>query len=739
MDDGIPTDAFKPITGDDRSVVNAMRARNRKELKEWESGAVQGRLFQVTLYEPDGAVHHEYVTITDLAEEQPKVARERYAEYLTAEDYRRRKLEADSWTAAFFWPLTKETDWAPTHGEFIRLRAEGSEALPPAALDQIEALAEQYRFFHWHLEFPDVLQLPESSELSGSLAGGFDVKLGNPPWERIKLQEKEFFADTDNAQARAIANARTAAERRQLIRKLPQTNPALHTAYTTALRDSEATSHFLRDSGRFPLTSGGDINTYAVFTGLARQIIALDGRAGLVIPLGIAADYTYREFFADVMGKGELLSFYDFENREGIFPGVHRNYNFALTTLGGGEQSRSETEFAFFMTQFDHLQDSERRFPLASADLALMNPNTRTVPVFRTRRDAELTRRLYHAAPVLVNEQTGENPWGARFFTIFHMANDSQLFHTRGEMEAKGFVLEGNCFACGEDVYLPLYEAKMMHQFDHRHGTFEGQSETEIRKGLCRDVEEAKLISASFVPFPRYWTAEQSLVRALEEGSTRKWFIGFRNITRAVDRRTGTFAVLPWAPSGHSIQLIAAAIHEARLVPLLLSNLNSMVFDFLVRQKMGGINLSYYIVRQLPVFPPDCYTRDLLDFIVPRVVELTYTAWDLQPFAQDVLEEVGEETWARWFEDVPVHISPPPAWAPGTTPAPFVWDEERRACLRAELDGLYGHLYGLERDELAYILDTFPIVRRKDEERYGEYRTKRMVLEAYEGVESLTH
>lgn len=105
------------------------------------------------------------------------------------------------------------------------------------------------------------------------------------------------------------------------------------------------------------------------------------------------------------------------------------------------------------------------------------------------------------------------------------------------------------------------------------------------------------------------------------------------------------------------------------------------------------------------------------------------------------MEEVGAETWARWFKSdhlrsaVPVHTSPPPAWAEGATPPPFVWDEGRRARLRAELGALYGHLYGLTREKLAYILDTFPIVRRKDEERLGEYRTKRIVLEVYVDLE----
>jgi len=743
MAKGVPYEAFGPgITGNERAVANRFRAQSHQEQQEFErGGGYQPALFRVRVYEPTGEVREEYQYMSALAEDRPHTARERYAAYLATGDYRRQKLEADCWSAAFFWPLTENTAWAPTYGEFQRLRDEGPEALPPEALKQIEVLAEQYRFFHWHLEFPDVFgttddgRPPTGAEHPPSVGGrpsaaGFDVVLGNPPWERIKLQEKEFFAEREHA----IAEARTAAERAKLIRALPQANPALHAAYAAALRGSGATAHFLRTCGRFPLASGGDVNTYAVFAELARHLLAPAGRAGIIVPLGIATDYTYRDFFADLVESGQLVSFYDFENREGIFPGVHRNYNFALITLAGIDRPRSEAEFAFFMTRIDHLQDEERRSKLTRGDLALINPNTRTCPVFNTRRDANLTRRLYRACPVLHNERTGENPWGVRFFTIFHMANDSRLFHTREQLERGGYTLSGSRFMRGDEVYLPLFEAKMMHQFDHRHGTFDGQSKEEIGKGLCRNIQDQERRIPIVLPIPRYWTAEQSLMKALKEDSKSQWFIGFRNITRAVDSRTATFAVLPWVASGHSIQLIATTVCKSTLVPSLLANLNSLVFDFGVRQKMGGINLSYYIVKQLPVFPPDRYTPALLDFIVPRVVELTYTAWDLQPFAQDILEEVGPETWARWFADAPVHTGPPPAWAKAAMPTPFVWHEERRAHLRAELDGLYAHLYGLTYEELAYILDTFPIVRRKDEERWGEYRTKRMVLEKYEAL-----
>jgi len=759
MADGVPTDAFKAVTGDHRPTVNAVRRQNREERKQEEAGAIQDTLWRVTVIETLEDLEH-WRQITTLAEEQPKVARERYDAYQRSIEYRRKKLEAGFWTAAFFWPLddvgAQGPASVPTHGAFRRLQAEGRRALPQEMLGQVEALAKQYRFFHWHLEFPDVFQTFEVSETS-KVSSGFDVVLGNPPWERIKLQEKEFFAARDPE----IANAPTAAVRRKLIQKLPDTNPALAAEYAAALRQSECESKFIRNSGRFPLTGVGDVNTYAVFAGLARQILAPTGRAGLVIPLGIATDYTYRDFFADVIESGSLVSFYDFENRAGIFPGVHRNYNFALTTLIGSAQPQPETEFAFFMTQFDDLQDDERCFTLNKYDLALINPNTRTCPIFNTRRDAELTRKIYRACPVLHNDQTDEKPWGVSFLRMFDMTNDSHLFRTREQLEAEGFMLRGSSFIRNDEIYLPLYESKMMHQFDHRHGTFADQPQRDLDQGHCRQLTDEERQDAQCWALPRHWIGSAHVVEQFGKTvAQRGWLIGLRKITRAVDLRTGTFTILPWAACSYSMNAIIPEKVTAS-VPALLGNLNSMTCDYALRQKLGGINLAQFIVKQLPVLPPDRYRPELLDFIVPRVVELTYTAWDIKAFADDVWREAvhgsrGAEEQGGGGADLPAAIvrqweanvaetgghvgAQPPDWlqVPGTSGGfphpPFKWDEERRARLRAELDALYAHLYGLTREELAYILDTFPIVRRKDEEKWGEYRTKRLVLEAFESL-----
>ncbi|MFS8783236.1 endonuclease domain-containing protein, partial [Synechococcus sp. R6-7] len=263
-----------------------------------------------------------------------------------------------------------------------------------------------------------------------------------PPWERIKLQEEEFFASRNTA----IARAPNAAARKRLIADLPKTNPALWHDYQRALHGAESTSRFLRGSGQYPLTGHRDINTYSVFAERVRNLLNIRGRAGIIVPTGIATDDTNKRFFADVVEKGQLASLFDFENRQRLFPAVDSRMKFCLLTLTGSRTQTDATTFTFFATRADHLRDPRRLFSLTPQDIARINPNTRTLPVFRTRQDADLTRAIYQRVPVLVNERTGENSWGVRFLRMFDMSNDSHLFRTRAELEAQGYRLVGNVF-----------------------------------------------------------------------------------------------------------------------------------------------------------------------------------------------------------------------------------------------------------------------------------------------------
>ena len=152
-------------------------------------------------------------------------------------------------------------------------------------------------FFHWPLEFPEVFA-----------DGGFDAILSNPPWERIKLQEQEFFAVRD---AR-IASAADKAARAKLIDSLPETNPTLHSQFVEALRAAAGASSFMRHGGRFPLTGRGDINTYAVFAELCRELPNPRGRSGVVLPSGIAFADTTKYFFEHLVLTRSLVSLFSF-------------------------------------------------------------------------------------------------------------------------------------------------------------------------------------------------------------------------------------------------------------------------------------------------------------------------------------------------------------------------------------------------------------------------------------------
>jgi hypothetical protein len=317
--------------------------------------------------------------------------------------------------------------------------------------------------------------------------------------------------------------------------------------------------------------------------------------------------------------------------------------------------------------------------------------------------------------PVLIDEAKGAtgNPWGVSFMRMFDMSNDSGLFRTAAQLLESGFVREDSDWM-GEERYMPLYEAKMIHQLDHRWATYDGTS--------SRDVTPAEKADPDFEPTPRYWVPEREVRdRLAAKGWTRHWLMGWRDITRNSDVRTVIADAFPHAGVGNNlpIMLFLPEIESPKLA-MLVGSLSSLACDVFARHKVGGTHLNFFIYLQLPVLPPTFYATTDLAFIVPRVLELTYTSHRMRPFARDL----------------------------GYDGPPFGWDEHRRAQLRAELDAWYARAYGLSRDELRYILDpadvmgpdypseTFRVAKNNEKARYGEYRTARLVLAAWDVQEA---
>jgi hypothetical protein len=802
LKDGIPDDAYKPVTGDDRQSASQYKRRNREE-RQGQSSLFREQLARAM----DGprTLAPDFAALAELAELTPQDVHDKakfYGDLRKTPTWHHLHVVCDLWTAAFFAHLSTtkpgQSPLVPTTATVWGYLSQGSIQARLEA--EAITISRRHPFFHWPLEFPEVFT-----------AGGFDVVMGNPPWEQLQPEEIKFFK---GQQVREIWEL-SGAQRKRAIENLFRTNPELAKKWEDYKTGIERENKFIRTSERFQLTAVGKINTYPLFADVAWSLINQHGRVGIIVPSGIATDDTTKLFFQDLMDRRTLVSLYDFENRQKIFPGIDSRIKFCLLTLAGGDRPEGVgAKFAFFLQRVDELRDAGKCFSLTGEDLALLNPNTRTCPIFRSPRDAEITKSIYRRVPVLIKDGVVDgNPWGVQFRQgLFNMTSDSHLFRTPTQLEGEGWRLTGNIFRRGEEVYLPLYEAKMMHHFDHRWATYEGTD--------TRDVTLREKADPSFLALPRYWVPEEEvkrrvprqpemLVSALGVPESRRldavsrtfcywmagywrqqgdedkaekllkgalpahmtdtlgdvfnrwiveeqcekmqerfpitdadisrmaravalddhvplaeelverfsphWFLDWRDIARSTDERTVIAGVLPLVGVGNNLPLMVFNRYEPYSAAGLAANLSACCYDFVARQNVGGAHLNFFIYKQLPVLPPSTYDQPCLwsggeslkGWLAPRVLELTYTAHDLSPFAKDL------------SYDGP----------------PFSWDEERRFLVRCELDSAFFHLYGLTQEETDYIMDTFFIVKRKDEARYGEYRTKRVILEIYNDMQ----
>jgi hypothetical protein len=512
-----------------------------------------------------------------------------------------------------------------------------------------------------------------------------------------------------------------------MIADLREKDPPLFATYEIELQFAERIRHFIRESKRTPLCAVGKINTYSIFAETSYLIRSSEGRAGFIVPSGLATDDTTKAFFSHLIETSNIACLYDFENRENLFPRVgHGRMKFSVITLGKAEVAA----FGFQLWNIDDLLDMERVITLSPKDISTLNPNTKTCPIFRSQREAQLTLKVYKELPILINEISGARSWSVELGSMFNMSTDSFRFKTAKQLSEEKSQGSATPASRNANSYLPLYEAKMAWHFDHRYGTYANRAEG--REATVLDTPDCVQHSDPFYQVvPRYWVSA-------DEVPKREWSLAFRRISHATNDRTFVAHVLPRVALGDSI-FVFECRDDAVDCCCLLSNLCTFMFDFIVRQKMGGLNLSFFIVRQLPVIPRDfcsiiCNWNkqfNLRDFVLGRASELTFTAWDLEAFALDC----------------------------GYDGPPFCWDEVRRFQIRCELDAAYFHLYlgtksewgmangkdksdGVNqtllemfptpRDAVSYIMDTFPIVRRKNEAKYGEYRTKRVILEIYD-------
>ena len=619
----------------------------------------------------------------------------------------------------FHEPLTEALSGHPARAVSILYNGESNRGTTRSTpefrdiRDRARQIVQQENVVHWELEFPQIM-------IGGE--GGFDAVITNPPWDRIKLQEVEWWA----ARKEEVANAPTAAARKRMITALRDTGDPLVAEYDLAAERAAQLSAVFRKGGDYPQLGKGDLNLYSLFVERAIALLNPTGIAGILTPPGIFADETASEFFRDISTKGRLRGLFHFMNaRERTeessssgaarlwFPSIGSNLTFCAFIAGARDRTFPTTTCGFFLNAKADADDPNRVFSLGPDDFKRINPNTATAPMFRTVRDAELVRRIYSEHPVLGNHSLADEqqPYNVRYHTMFHMTNASSLFRTATELNDSGhYRVAGHRYRRGDEQWVPLYQGRMIQAYDHRAMSYVETSRDGRITMRPSVVSLAEHADPEFVPAPQFWVPLGNVEAKFP--SSARWAIGFRNVGRATDGQTVIATIVPRVAFGNSIQLLLAdPSFTAVDACCLAANLSVAPLQYVSQTKVHGPNINWYIVEQLPVIAPADYDRKFGDttareLVQDHVLRLTYTAHDLAPFARDLGYE-GE---------------------------PYIWDPAERRQLRARLDALYFHLYGLDEDDTAYTLDQFPVLEKNERKEHKRYLTKELVLGHYRAL-----
>jgi hypothetical protein len=712
LKDGIPDDAYNAVTGDDKKTGQLLKKSNRDEREEKHPPLLAAMLNLKVLSE-------NRRLLVEVPDDTPEQIKQKVKEFQKMQsqgtDWWHDQIACHLWTTAFFAELTPENDKnkrIPTTDDLHRYME--THTLDGRLIGIALALSQKYRFFHWPLEFPEVFT-----------QNGFDVMLGNPPWEKIKLQEREFFA----IKAPEIANAQTASKRRQMIEALRNSakdeDRQLYESYLDALRMEEAQNKFVRGSQRFLLTGKGDVNTYALFAELFSNLIGPQGRLGVIVKTGIASDETTKDFFSDMVNSHRIASLIDFSNKNGIFPAVIANERFCLLTAAATGRGPEAFTISVLNETFDQISDLTRTYTLTAEDVRRINPNTRTCPLFYNRDDARVCRYLYDNNPVLIDEtnEPPSNPWGIEYCRMFDMTNDSSLFRDKEWLIENGFTLKGNEFHKGKEAYIPLYEGKFFNLFDYRYGTFDGvpRSKRFGIKAETKDPKEHLKSNPTYEIEPRYWVNRDLVVEEYKRKSNPcDAAFMFRDVCRTfTDSRTARGTLVPFYGAGNTAPILFfhAADDKARVKHMVLFTciFSSFVFDFVVRQKISSAHLNRFTLIQICTPPPEAFEKTLSFGGIVK----TSAKWLLEQAPALLCNTNSMLLFFRHHEI--------------TKPIP--WNPDLRHKTMCFVDAIVARIYGLSREDYAYILTRFPILRSQEADKYGEFRSERLCLDAWDKID----
>jgi hypothetical protein len=687
---GIPVEAYKEVGDDNKDTSKWLREKVKKELTSLsKGGAFQSTLdLRVTML--DSAEDAQaYLEVLRNEQETPEEVEAAENEYYTIKKHLQHSVEwrlADTWTASFFIEKTDLQKQYPTNETLFKLR----NGLPvnEALLYEIEQISSSYHFFHYHLEFPEVFE-----------KGGFDCLLGNPPWEKITLLEREFFSSFER-----IVNEKRSNIRKRLIEDLKDSHPLIYQDWIRANIEVEKKKQFMTTSNRFSLSAVGELNLYPLFVENNSNLINSNGFSGIIIKSGMLQSPTWAGFTQFLIENRKIVSAYDFRNWKGWFPAIGYHERFTLLTIA---EKSDVMEFGFYLDDTSEIKFSSKVFPISAVECLRINPLSKNIATFSSKRDKDILSSIYNKFEIIAISKN----WKIRYSRGLDMTNEAKELRTLEELEHEGYFLKKNLFKKDNQNFYPLLEGKLIHQYDHRFATFEGIAQ-EKRFGikaatnLPSDQQKADI---RFEIIPRYWVSD---TYKQKDKSSRKlytdWSLTFRDTTNVISNfRTFVACIASQTAFNYKAPNLVIDDEDATIratkTALLLGIVNSIPFDYITRVKFYGANLIKNIIEQLPIID---YEKAIVvkDHLINRVLKLSYTSESIKSFANDLN-----------YND-----------------APYVYNTRERHIIKCELDAIVAHLYEIDKEDLEYMLDAFPIFKNKEIQLYGKYLTKETILRLYD-------
>jgi hypothetical protein len=697
MDQGIPDAAFNPVEGDSTEACIKWRKVNKSERAAWQKK--QGWLgFDAPLgwlmnYATGVAALD---SVGDDAISGIREKERRYAEAVHSSDYLDGKFLADSWCAAFVWKKDSLTEF-PISEQVYREIEKNPTAFyhnKQTMSNEVRRLARQYGFFHWHLAFPDVFRptgtVEEAENRLAAGERGFDLVLGNPPWDTLSPDQREFFGKW----VHGLRSMAPEDQRVEIERLLADANIAAQ--WADHCRTLFALVHFLKHSGVFTLFAPGnlgkgDFNIYRMFVETALRRVRVGGFAAQVVPAGLyggANASAIRKFMFD---ENRFTVLVGCENKGSVFfPGVHPQTWFAIYAVQrGGRTEKFHVTFGVDSTEkaVRALSDAMELEADLTRQLAL---DTYAIPDLRNVSELTTSRKMYAACPAFGDKTLGKPV--RRYSRELDMGSDRDLFTT-------------------DPAGLPVYEGRMISHFDHRAKTYQsghGNSAMWIEREFG---DPAKVV------MPQWRVLRENIPSKLGD-RCEHYRVGFGDVANPRNERSFIATLIPpGVICGHKVPTFTFdAGYEWAYLPWL-AVANSFAMDWLARCRLSAPTLSYTLLDSLP-FPRLRLSDAFVRAAAPTVLRLVCTSSEMTPFWNQMAQHGFVELVQN--DSVPSSaLTAPPA----------------RALARAELDAMVAlHVFRLTRSELSALMDPFDVLRRREEKAFGEYRIKRVILEIYDAM-----